>query len=211
MSEAEYMQEHYRVLFEVAAEDYVQLMGSPTTRQTTDFSDLRGQLNGRDYPELIRIDLAVNAWPQANMTIPFASEVPGLAEYYYSFIDEDMPVPEQPKQEININIDRRSIGYDLVDGYKTFVHYILSWDTPYQDTIYTLVCFDPEDANSVIPIKTVYSGETATATIGTITSDRGEYINIFSDSLARGTKVFFVIAMLPDGNFYRSEQLQHVF
>jgi len=207
----EYMREYYRVLFEVAAEDYVQIMGSPTTRQVTDFPDVNEQLYGREYPSLVSMSSATNAWPQANMTIPLANEVEGLTEYFFSFIDEDPPTPEQPKQEITISIEKKSASYNLVSGYQTFVHHVLSWNTPYQDAIYTLVCFEPENAYVVIPIKTISSGESASAIIGTVTSDKGSYINILGNELNKGTKVFFVIAMLPDGRYYRSEQLWYEF
>jgi len=206
-----YMKEYFRVLFEVAAEDYAQIMGSPTTRQVIDFPDVSEQLYGQEYPGSVSWNSAMNAWPQANMTIPFASEVEGLAEYFYSFIDEDSPSPAQPKQEISISIERKSVSYNLVSGYQTFVHHVLSWNTPYQDAVYTLVCFNPEDAYRVIPIKTIFSGESANATIGTVTADKGSYINILGNELNKGTKVFFVIAMLPDGSIYRSEPLWYEF
>ena len=206
-----YKKEYLRVLFEIAAEDYVQIMGSPTTRQMIDFLDVNERLYGQKYPESLNWNSAMNAWPQANMAIPLASEMPGLTEYFYSFIDEGPPTSEQLKQEIVISIERKSVGYNLVGGYQTFVHYILSWNTPYQGAIYTLVCFDSQDVYVVIPIKTIFSGENAHATIGTVTSEGWGYINYLSDELNKGTKAFFVIAMLPDGSFYRSEPLWYEF
>jgi len=211
MDRDEYMREHHRVLFEVAAEDYIQIMGSPTTRQVIDFPDVSDQLYGREYPVFTYMSSATNAWPQANMVIPFASEVDGLTEYFYSFIDEEPPTPEQPKQEITIGIERRTASYNLVGGYQTFVHHVLSWNAPYQDALYTLVCYEPENAYMVYPIRTISSGESASATIGSVTSDMGSYINIMSNELNSGTKVFFVVAMLPDGSYYRSEPLWYEF
>jgi len=206
-----YRKEYLRVLFEIAAEDYVQIMGSPTTRQVVKFLDVSERLYGQEYPSSVNWNSAMNGWPQANMAIPLASEMPGLTEYFYSFIDEDPPHREHSKLDIAIDIERKSVGYNLVGGYQTFVHYILSWNTPYQDAIYTLVCFDPKDPSVVIPIKTIFPGENARATIGAVTSEGWSYITILNDVFIKGTKAFFVIALLPDGSLYRSEPLWYEF
>ena len=205
-----YINEHHNFLFEVAADDYVQLMGSPATRQVVDFLDVRQSLAGMKYPNDIEFSMAQNAQPQENLTLPLASEVPGLADYFYSFIDEDTPTPQQERQEMNITITSGSQGYDLMGGYRTFTHYDLQWNTPYPDgTIYTVVCHDTGNYQ-ITPIKTVHPGQSG-ATIGTVTGVNGSYVNSSADKIDQGTKIFYVIAQLPDGTYYKSEPLQHTF
>ena len=207
---ADYADENHRYLFEVAAEDYVQLMGSPTTRTVAEYVDIRQQLAGRENPDEVAVAGSANAWPQENLTLPLASEVPGLADYFYSFIGQTPPAPQQERQEIVPAIQAGSAGYNLVDGYQTFLYHTISWDTPYEDAIYTVVCYDPEEY-SIYPIKTVRPGENATATIGTVTSPGSSYVSWMYDELDRGTKIFLVVAQLPDGTYYLSEPLEHTF
>lgn len=206
----DYFENHAKYLFEVAAEDYVQLMGSPTTRRVVAFKDVQQHLNSGEEPsQKIRFS-GNNANPQGNLELPLASEVDGLSAYFYQFIGTKARLPLTPRSEIQLSIDSDSQGYNLVDGYRNFVHYNLSWNTPYSDTIYTLVCYDA-NAYQVRPIKTVHIGETASAIIGTIASSSGNYVRYFSDEIDSGTKVFLVIAQLPDGTYYSSEPLEYTF
>jgi len=205
-----YLQDRYRYLFEIAAEDYVQLMGSPTTRQVVDFFDVRQIINGAERPANNRG--ARNAFPQENLMIPLANNVPGLKEYFFSFIDAGPRVPVEEKQEVSLQIRRNNIGFQLTTGYRTFIHYEITWNTPYDNAIYTLVCYDPDNyAGWGMPIKTVRPGQNASAIIGEYVVERGNQVESLDDGLASGTKVFFVVAMLPDGTFFMSEKLEHTF
>ena len=206
----DYVDNHYQYLFEVAANDYVQLMGSPTTRQIIDFEDVQQTLDsGENPPEEIRFS-GNNANPQENLEIPLASEVDGLAEYFYQFIEEKAPTPVAPKSEMTLSIESGSKGYDLVEGYRNFVHYKLTWNTPYEDALYTIVCYD-SDPYKMRPIKTVHVGKEPTATIGTVAKNTGNYVRYFADEVDSGTKTFLVIAQLSDGTYYSSEPLVHTF
>jgi len=205
-----YWQERHRYLIETAAEDYVQLMGSPTTRQVVDFMDVRQLLNNNEQPE--RSATARNAIPQENMMIPLAIDVPGLNENFYSFIDIEPRVPAEEKKDIALQIRRNSVQHNLVSGLRTFVHYEISWNTPYRDAIYTLSCYDPNNYSGWgTPIKTIRTGQTASAVIGEDVVTRGDQVVSMNDGLAEGTKIFIVIALLPDGTFYASEKLEHTF
>jgi hypothetical protein len=205
-----YLQERHRYLIEIAAEDYVQLMGSPTTRQVVDFIDVRQVVNGAERPTSIRG--ARNAFPQENLMIPLANEVPGLKEYFFSFINSEPRVPLQEKKDITLQIRKNDIGFNLMSGYRTFTHFVISWNTPYEYAIYTLVCYDPYNYTGWgIPIKTVRPGQTASAIVGEYVVERGNQVESLDDGLADGTKVFLVIAMLPDGTFYLSEKMEHTF
>jgi len=205
-----YMQERHRYLFEIAAEDYVQLMGSPTTRQVVDFVDVQQVLGGAEQPASMLG--ARNAFPQENMMIPLAGDVPGLAEYFYSYIGVAPRIPVEEKKEITLQIQRSSIQHNLVGGARTFVYYTITWNAPYQNAIYTLICYDPTDyAGWGIPIKTVHPGQNTSAIIGEYVVDRGDRVTFIDDGNAEGTKVFMVVALLPDGTFYASEKLEHHF
>jgi len=208
--EENYMLERHRYLIEIAAEDYVQLMGSPTTRQVVDFVDVQQILNGAEHPT--DISGARNAFPQENMMLPLANDVPGLKEYFYSYINAQPPAPIEDKMEVVLEIRQNVVERNLVTGPHTSVHYVLSWNAPYQNAIYTLVCYDPFNYSGWgTPIKTVHPGQTTSAVIGEYSVERGEQIAFLDDGNAQGTKVFFVVALLPDGTQYISEKLEYTF
>jgi len=204
-----YFDNWYRYLVEVAAEDYVQLMGSPTTRQVVDFVDVQQLIRGSEHPEFFR---ARNAFPQANMMIPLANDVPGLKDYFYNFIGIIPRAPIEEKQTVTLQMQRNPIEYLLTTGPRTFVHFEITWNAPYQNAIYTLVCYDPNDYNGWgIPIKTVRPGQNTSAIIGDYAVERGNQIVSMNDGNAEGSKIFYVVALLPDGTFYISDKLEHNF
>jgi hypothetical protein len=89
---------------------------------------------------------------------------------------------------------------------------VLSWNTPYSEAVYTIACYDPDNYSGwARPIKTVFHGNTASAVIGTVTLVRGEQVMIQDDEIAQGKKVFYVVAMLPDGTYHLSDKLTLVF
>ena len=206
----DYWDQRFRYLIEIAAEDFVQLMGSPTTRQVVDFVDIRQRLNSAEGPEITLG--ARNAFPQENLMIPLANYVPGLKEYFFSFINREPPEPIEQRQEITLEITQNARFFDLVTGYRTFLYYEITWNTPYEGAIYTLVTYDPANYSGWgIPIKTIRPGVTASAIIGEYVIQRNEQVQSMNDNLAEGTRVFMVIALLPDGTFFTSEKLIHTF
>ena len=210
MTGEEYFRNWHRTLTEVAAEDYVQLMGSPTTRQIVDFIDVQQAVQGSEQPH--NISKARNAFPQGNMMIPLAGDVYGLNEYFYSFVDASPRVPVEENKNISLKISRSSREYTLTTGLRSFIHYSITWNTPYQNAVYTLVCYDPADYRGWgHAIKTVRPGQSASAVIGEYAIERGNQILSMDDGLASGKKVFFVVALLPDGTFYISDKLEHQF
>ena len=205
-----YMEERHRYLFEIAAEDYVQLMGSPRTRQVVDFVDVQQILNGAQQPS--RTNDARNAFPQENMMIPLAIDVTGLAEYFYSFIDAKPRVPVEEKKDITLQINRESTRLELVEGPRTFIYYTITWNAPYDSAIYTLVYYDPENYTGWgIPVKTVHPGQATSAVMGEYVVVRGTEVVHIPGSAVQGNKVLFVVAQLPDGTFYISDKLEHNF
>ena len=206
----DYMQQRHRYLFEIAAEDYVQLMGSPTTRQVVDFVDVRQILNGAERPASVHG--ARNAFPQENMMIPLANEIPDLKEYFYSFINRRPRTPAEEQRTVALQIQHNSVQHHLESGFRTAVYYIITWNTPYRNAIYTLICYDPENYSGWgIPIKTVHPGQTTSAVIGEYVLEQGNQVISMDDGNAHGVKVFLVIAALPDGTYYTSEKLEYQF
>ncbi len=206
-NQEDYLENHAWYFYEIAAEDYVVLMGSPNSRSVEDYYDTREVIQGRNEP----LTFARNARVQENLMIPMANEVPGLAEYFYSFIDQEPPVYE-PKP-IEIHFEPHSVGYDLEGGYRSFVSYEITWDKVYgEDAVYTLVCFDESDyAGSYRPIKTVTAGEAAQAEIGDLSVAGERTVTWYSDHLAEGTRSFAVTVILPDGTMYCSTPQPYTF
>ena len=200
----------HKYIAEIAAEDYVQLMGSPTTRQVADYYDVKQLV---ENPELTNPHfIERNAFPQENMMIPLASEVPGLREYFYSFIDTPVRAPSEHRQDITLQITAQPVVRDLTTGVHTYLHYSISWNTPYENAVYTVACFDPYDYTGWgVPIKTVRPGDSASAVIGDYSAVRNRMVYSMDDGLAHGVKVFYVAARLPDGTYYMSEPLEFNF
>ena len=144
--------------------------------------------------------------------LPLAIDVPGLEAYFFSFIDAEPGAPIEERQDIAVQIRQHSVQHNLVSGLRTFVYYTITWNTPYDNAIYTLVCYDPDNYTGWgIPIKTVRPGQNASAVIGEYVIERGTQIVSLNDRLAEGTKVFYVVAQLPDGTYFISDKLEHHF
>ena len=200
-----YNDHHDSYLVEIAAEDYVTLMGSPNSRTVGEYDDVRQYMNGgKSDTELFR-----NAAPQENMHLPLAQDVPGLADYYYSFLDEQAPAyPDE--REFDLRFDRRTASYHLTSGYQTFVSYKITWEKLYgEDAVYTLI--SAKDDETFMPVRTVTAGEDAAAWIGCVTLEQGSQVQIYDDGLAAGTRTFLVTAILPDGRFCVSEPVVQSF
>ena len=206
----DYFRERSRYLIEIAAEDYVQLMGSPTTRQVMDFVDVQQIMNGAQVPA--SVPGARNAFPQENMMLPLANDVPGLDSYFRGHIDASPRIPVEEKQDVTLQVQRHPVQYDLVGGPRTFVYYTITWNTPYREAIYTLACYDPHNYRGWgDPIKTVRPGQDASAVIGEYVIRQGDEVRSIDDGRAGGVMVFYVVAQLPDGTFYISEKLEYNF
>jgi len=206
----DYFLERSRYLIEVAAEDYVQLMGSPTSRQVVDYVDVQQIMNGAEpHSDMLG---ARNAFPQENMMLPLANDVQGLEAYFREYIDAAPRVPIEEKQDVTLQINQQRIQHDLVGGSRTFVYYTITWNTPYQEAIYTLASYEPQNYRGWgDPIKTVRPGQNASAVIGEYVITLGNEVRSIDDGRAEGTKIFYVVALLPDGTFYISEKLEYNF
>ena len=206
-STEEYYQNHKRFLVEIAAEDYVVLMGSPNAmKQVGSYRDLYSYAKGQFGDVYVKR----NAAPQENMCLPFATEVPGLAEYFYSFLNE--APPEYPHAgDVGLQFRQRSESFRLDSGYRSFSSYEIVWNkTLGEEAVYTLICVDPE-TELTYPVMTVRDGEPAEAQIGDYWRSSATSVSWFSDGLAEGTKRFMVVVTMPDGRVSVSDPVEKSF
>lgn len=203
-----YYDNHYRYLVEIAAEDYVTLMGSPTSRRDADYYDIMDSLNGKENPSFV----GRSALVQENFQLPIASSVNGLADYFYSFTNEAEP-KFQTETDMHINIEKQTKSYNLVEGYREFTSYTITWNKIYGDSAtYVLVCYDEDDLkNTFLPIKTIHPGEEARAYIGQVTQENGNSISWADDNIIGSTKVLAVAAVLDDNTMYISDKVDYSF
>ena len=204
-----YFDNHYKFILEIAAEDYVTLMGSPASREIVDY---------RDSMENLYTDDDEGQWSsrcsavQENLTLPMACEMEGLADYFYGFIGEETPEYDI-KKEMNIRINRRSQSYNLTTGYKTFVYYEIGFDKVYgEDATYVLSVYDPENYEQTQRfVRTVTSGEKALCYVGNPVRSYGSSVRYIDDGIATGTKVFIVNVITADGKLYTSAPFTYSF
>lgn len=205
-----YMEEHQWYIMELAAEDYVQLMGSDTAKKIVNFVDVSQLLNGAKHP---KIYFGYNARPQENMMIPLAYEIDGLYDYFNSFISDDYePFVGLPEvKDINMQITKGTSHHESIDGPLNFTHYKITWNDPYTEKVtYTVLCFD-EDDYYVLPIKTVKDNMSNIAYIGTVSKESATSINWYYDNIDSGTKTFMITGMFEDGSIIVLDSLEYVF
>ena len=205
-----YQNNHQWYLIEMAAEDYVQLMGSPMTKNIVKYIDVNQSLHGAKVNYQWH---SYNGTIQENILIPFADEVPGLAEYYNQFIsDEPITKTTYERKSFDLQITKGTSHHDAMSGSLDFTNYKISWDDIYKNdgAIYTLVCCD-ENGGNLFPIKTVYANQAMNAYIGTVSYESANKVYWSYDTFAQGTKNFFVTVVLPDGTIYKSNILTYKF
>lgn len=144
---------------EIVAEDYVQLFGSPLSKQSTDFKDVSERLkdNIENY-----VDDSYNLLPQENLNLPLASDVKGLYTYWLNISGYTAPEPSIPKKPIPYMKDSEIVYFD--DNKK----YTLTWNQIDDGNIYeyTVIMYPVGMPYFPIPIKTVRTGEEMLAHIG---------------------------------------------
>lgn len=190
----EYLKMHAWDIDEIAAEDYVQLLGSPTNKEIGEFMDIKEALYSEDMEYSCELEnYHCNVFSQENPVIAMAEQVEGLEYYYNSFINENYV--EEYKQYPSITIDakkKRSNG-------KT--HYILTWNELELDSdsevVYTVVCYD-NVGQLFGPIKTVSGDEELSAVIGTPTRTKGSWIYWWDDGTMDEDRIVRVLAYIVD-------------
>lgn len=192
---------HRWSIYEIAAEDYKQLLGSKTGKGITDFSDISEKIGQNTYQPINPVSRRdYNVIPQENSDIPLAFQVPGLAEYFYSFLDEEIS-NDIKTHELPTLLYRAEDNNGFRKG-TTLEWKPIDWA---DDITYTLVAFNEE--NQIIPIRTVYPGEEMSAIIGTVTNVEDKYVYYYQDGLDHGILRFKLYMQFPNGNILVSEAL----
>lgn len=209
--EAGYEEQIHRwSVFEIAAEDYLQLLGSPTGKRITHYLDINQKTGNTTYqPVNTAGRFNYNAIPQENWNIPLASQVEGLYQYFLSFLEESSYTAVAA---MNPNQDTGGILPQLshrVEEHYSFKKHIIEWDGidrgNSEQPVYTLVAIDRD--NRVIPIKTVYPGEKTSAVVGTVTQVVDSFIYYYQDGLDKGSLDFRLYMQYPNGRVLASEDL----
>lgn len=190
-----YIENHEWEIHELAAEDYVQLMGSPNAKQTREYLDIYDLIKtGKDdYNPKIN-DRVYNLVPQENIYLPTADDVSGLRDYYYSFIGKTNEY--SPLEPVDFNLKRTkrsSYGY---------VYYDITWTKTSvdKDALYTLVCCNT-DGEPIWPVRTIHGNQTAVARVGKMSNN---YV-YWTDRITEEDRIFKLYLLLPDGRIQASK------
>ena len=226
---------HRWSIFELVAEDYFQLLGSPTGKGITRFLDISQKMGNTTYQPINSVSaLDFNAVPQANWEIPLASQVDGLRNYFLSFLGETPDKTAMVHNNYNRSNDMLDITKNVpelthrMEKQNGFTQHIIEWEPfqlsqplqPYQESsqnsdstdnkstqpVYTLVALDSD--NRLIPIRTVYPGEKTMAVIGTVTQVIDPYIYYYQDGLDEGSLSFRLYMQYPDGQVVAGEPFE---
>ena len=198
-----YYENHMWDVYEIAAEDYVQLMGSPSTRKTVEYMDNKDLVEtGTDPSDDEARTVRMNVRPQENIFIPLADETPDLKEYYNSFIGADGE-DNTPLQTVDfgLQIEKKS-NY----GYR---YYNITWTmvNTDPDALYTLVCYDA-DGELFRPVRTVHGGEEPIARVGSVVARKGNWIRGWDDNIPDEDRIFKLYLLLPDGQMLASDPFE---
>ena len=203
-SDEDYFTNHMWSIYELAAEDYVQLMGSPNAKKPQSYLDVFDVLESskQDY-KIFANPSTYNVYPQENIYLPLADEIPRLRDYYYDFINKQNDLEAFEPFDFGLTITRKSsFGY---------VHYEITWNKPTndKDAIYTLVCYDL-DGQVFLPVRTVQGNAEPKARVGTATRTSGTTIYSMKLTGSAGeitdeSRLFKLYVLWPDGRMQSSE------
>lgn len=210
-----YVDNHMRYLVEFAAEDYVYFMGSENAHRVVEFYDTYEQVAayarfGED--ELNKIDTAFelcrNGIPHENVSAGLPCDVEGLEEYFYSFIDEEMPERKEREDIGTLNLSMIKTGSK---------EHKFTWDQPYtaKNIIYTLILYDEYD-NVFCMAKTTTGDEKGMAQFGyyKYRITKGNWIHTYSFGwdIDLGTNMRARVSItFPDGTIMLSDAIDFVY
>lgn len=186
-------------IYEIAAEDYVELMGSPNARIIENYKDVNDILiSGEKGYKIAAVDRTVNLFPQKNIYIPLADDINSLRDYYYSFIGMENSMAPLAPADFNLKMSKHT-----KNGY---TYYNISWTKTSTDknALYTLACYDSV-GKIFWPVKTVYGNGDPSAVVGTASMIKGNYIYSMSDKVTEEDRIFKLYLLLPDGRMQASE------
>ncbi len=212
-----YLSNHMWYLIEIAAEDYVYLMGSPNAKRNLKYYDtldvLKLYVKGKDEQADNYYDYAnessFNSSPHENITLPLPDSVEGLAQLFYGAID--MSVPEYT----NRSLEAESIEIKISAREKREKRYYnVTWNKPWEseDVTYTLVAYDEND-EMIGAVKSINGDEKAIASIGAVVYETQNYYHYYNSDYWTDQDFvrFRVIATFGDGTAVVSPALDRRF
>ncbi|MDA8236213.1 MAG: S-layer homology domain-containing protein [Clostridia bacterium] len=143
---------------EIAAEDYIQLFGSPLAKKSRVFKDQYGEFDNGIF----------NLSPQENLNLPLAAQVQGLEQYWLELAGlKGTPnaAPSSPALAL-VGVDKGRNGH-----LKLEFNWTRALDDNSPNLEYTLVYYAP-DQPLAAPVKTLVDGYGASAIINGETGDR---------------------------------------
>lgn len=203
----DYYANHMWSIYELAAEDYVQLLGSPNAKQTREYMDIYDMMysNKEEYKASWNTAL-YNIYPQENSRLSLADDVPGLRDYFYSFIGKENTYKTQKAFDFKITMNKKS----AYGG----IYYEITWDKPTndRDALYTLVCYD-KDWNVFLPVRTIKGNQRAIARVGKvirkIENENGTTMKYPEESkftqITQEDRIFRLYVLWPDGRMQSSK------
>jgi len=216
----DYLDFHKWYLVEVAAEDYVNLMGSTNAKRILDFYDNMDRYQAffnMNFDRLWEIsrDVApcINGRPHENVNIKMPANVEGLIEYYYSFVDEEPPYTSPSEDIGTLNLSMYKHNGSRHD---------FTWDQPFTDpdVVYTLIGYDMDD-NIIIMLKTTTGDEKGDAGLGQYAfasyvngwiMDDYQYFKYHAFICDEGTEMKFRVSIVfPDGKVLLSDPIYIVY
>lgn len=211
-----YLANHMWYLVELAAEDYVYFMGSRNAHRVVEFYDAYDLLQTytRYGEEAVRrkekiYELCRNGTPHENITLGLPSDIEGLEEYFYSFIDEDVPQREERE-----DIGTLNLTFDRLNSRRCEI----TWDQPFigNNVVYTLILYTENDQPICMP-KTTKGIETGIAKLGKYSlrmlKGRNTYLyTYYWNVIPSGEKVRARVSItFPDGTIMLSDPIDFVY
>jgi len=197
----EYFKNYVWYLKEIAANDYMYLMGSQNAHRTVDFDKLYKDYDYYRYNKDVDymeadpfFQWCRNATPHINPVIELPHEVDGLSEYFYSFVDAE--VPAYTKIDVN-KIRLRAVQSDEI-------YHKFQWETPFdqEGVTYTLVVYDNRD-NVLIVLRDV-GGYNEGPTAKIVRKKHYNWLDLESGAEIRAR----IIVNFPDGSVGISNLVQ---
>lgn len=177
--------EHRWQLAEIAAEDYVQLFGSALAKAKTPFpSRIEQAINGEQVGVVSWNGSMFNVQPQENLSLPLASQVPGLYEYLYKQMKGqagEFAPPVKPELSLASYSQQGEAGYQLQ----------FTWNQAGEQSNYhyTLVTYLDEDLLAE-PIVTREADEEQGALYGAVLIRKGGVVYTYKEPKAATKRHF---------------------
>lgn len=203
--------QHMWLVQEIAAEDYVQLFGSPNVKQSNYYNDIAENLEKNAYVLDYYFDESsyyktYNVQPQENFILPLAGNNKDIYDYWVEASNvvntNNVPKLKFPLEFVDLKISE----VNQTKGLKP-LQYIFTWsyDNTSSKYEYTLVKFEIEQDSvvNVFPVKTTRAKEKQRAVYGSAANSKWYYWQ----PVPEGIGYFVVYAKASDNRISSSKLL----